>query len=100
MACRSEGPGEVYGYEWKGQSNFLLEALITQNRNAFTSLQECAEHTSYKVLTEEGRVCKLLHCIVSTNAERCAASAVLKSDFEKAAAFLIPACPVAAKGCK
>ena len=41
--------------EWKGQSNFLLEALITQHRNAFTSLQECAEHTSYQVLTEEGR---------------------------------------------
>ena len=92
--------------EWKGQSNFLLEALITQHRNAFTSLQECAEHTSYQVLTEEGRVRKLLDCIVSTNADLCAAVAhvkalgALKTDFEKAAAFLLPACPVAAKRAK
>ena len=89
--------------EWKGQSNFSLEALITQHRNAFTSLQECAEHTSYQLLTEEGRVRKLIDCIVSTNADLCAAvahvkaSAALKTDFEKAAAFLLPACPVAAK---
>ena len=29
---------------WKGQSKFPLEGFIAQHRNAFVSMQQCAEH--------------------------------------------------------
>jgi hypothetical protein len=32
---------------WKGQSNFTLEAFISQHRNAFVSMQASAEHVEY-----------------------------------------------------
>ena len=34
---------------WKGQSNFSLEKFIAQHRNAFVSMQACAEHIQYQL---------------------------------------------------
>ena len=34
---------------WKGQSSFLLEGFIAQHRNAYVSMQQCAEHVEYQL---------------------------------------------------
>jgi hypothetical protein len=33
---------------WKGQSNFSLESFISQHRNAYVSMEACAEHVQYQ----------------------------------------------------
>ena len=34
----------LHTYKWKGQSNLLLGTFISQHRNAFASMQQCAIH--------------------------------------------------------
>ena len=34
---------------WKGQSTFPLEGFIAQHRNAFVSMQQCAEYVEYQL---------------------------------------------------
>ena len=34
---------------WKGQSSFLLEGFIAHHRNAYVSMQQCAEHVEYQL---------------------------------------------------
>ena len=41
---------------WKGQSNFPLEGFIAQHRNAFVSMQQCAEHIAYQLPKKLTRV--------------------------------------------
>ena len=41
---------------WRGQSNFSLEKFIAQHRNAFVSMQQCAEHVAYQLPNETTRV--------------------------------------------
>ena len=48
---------------WKGQSNFPLEGFIAQHRNAFVSMQQCAEHIAYQLPNELTRVGYLLEGI-------------------------------------
>ena len=48
---------------WKEQSNFLLEHFITQHRNAFISMQACAEHIQYQPLNAHLHVGYLLDAI-------------------------------------
>jgi hypothetical protein len=38
--------------KWKGQSNFSLEAFISQHQNAFVLMQACAEHIQYHLLNK------------------------------------------------
>jgi hypothetical protein len=33
---------------WKGQSNLSLENFVSQHRNAFVSMQACAQHVQYQ----------------------------------------------------
>jgi hypothetical protein len=91
---------------WKGQSNFSLEQFITQHRNAFVSLQACAEHVQHQLPNEHSRVSLLLAGIQNLDAALQAAMAAIQSDdgpngkrnnFEAAATYLLPACPVAKK---
>ena len=91
---------------WKGQLNFQLEGCIAQHRNAFVSMQQCAEHIAYQLPNEHTRVGYSLEGIQcpdpglqaamvsmradnSTNGMRC--------DFESSAAHLLPYDPVAQK---
>ena len=92
--------------KWKGQSNFSLESFIAQHRNAFVSLQACAEHVTYQLPNEHSRVKLLLDAIENSDAELQAAIAAIKMDsaptgrlfdFEKAATHLLPSDPVARK---
>ena len=91
---------------WKGQSNFSLESFISQHRNAFVSMQQCAEHVQYQLPNEHSRVGFLLEAIQCSDAGLQAAMASVKTDngpngmrndFEAAAAHLLPYDPVAKK---
>lgn len=91
---------------WKGQSNFALEHFIAQHRNAFVSMQACAEHVQYQLPNEHSRVGLLLDAIQTSDAGLQAAMASVKTDagangmrnnFEAAAAHLLPYDPVAKK---
>jgi hypothetical protein len=92
--------------EWKGQSNFSLESFISQHRNAFVSLQACAEYVEYQLPNEHSRVSFLLDAIQTSDAGLQAAMAAIKSDdkvdgkrsnFEATASYLLPYDPVAKK---
>ena len=91
---------------WKGQSNFSLEQFISQHRNAFVSMQACAEHVEYQLPNEHSRVGFLLDGIQCSDAGLQAAMASIKTDktvnglrnnFEAAASHLQPYDPVAKK---
>ena len=91
---------------WKGQSNFPLEGFIAQHRNTFISMQQCAEHIAYQLLNKVTRVGYLLEGIQCSDPGLQAAMASvqtddgvngMRSDFEKAAAHLLPYDPVARK---
>ena len=91
---------------WKGQSNFPLEGFVTQHRNAFVSMQQCAEHVSFQLRNEHTRVGYLLEGIQSMDPGLQAAMASVKmddgpngmwNDFKAAAAHLLPYDPVAKK---
>ena len=83
-----------------------LEHFISQHRNAFVSMEACAEHIQYQLPNEHSRVGYLLEAIQCSDAGLQAAMASVKTDtgpngmrnnFETAAAHLLPYDPVAKK---
>ena len=91
---------------WKGQSNFTLESFIALHRNAFISMQACAQHVNYRLPNERSRVGFLLDAIQCPDHKLQAAMASIDSDdtedglrnnFEAAASALVPKDPVAKK---
>ena len=91
---------------WKGQLTFPLEGFIAQHRNAFMSMQQCAEHVEYQLPNSHTRVSYLLGGIQCSDAGLQAAMASvrtddgpqgMRNDFESAAAHLLPYDPVAKK---
>ena len=91
---------------WKGQSNFSLEKFIAQHRNAFVSMQACAEHIPYQLPNGRSQVGFLLDAIQCSDASLQAAMASIRTndrpdgmrnDFEQSAAHLLPYDPVAKK---
>jgi hypothetical protein len=96
----------LHNREWKGQSNFLLEKFVTMHRNAFVSMQQCAEHVTFQLPTEHTRVGYLLDAIQTSDAGLQAAIAAVKTDdkpsgkrnhFEKMASYIVPYDPVTKK---
>jgi hypothetical protein len=84
---------------WKGQSNFSLENFVSQHRNAFVSMQACAQHVQYQRPNEHSRVGFLLDAIQCYDAELQAAMASIRTDngpqgmrnnFETTASHLLP----------
>ena len=91
---------------WKGQSNFSLEKFITQHRNAYVSMTQCAVHVDFQLPNEHTRVGYLLDAIETTDAGLQAAIAQVRTDddpggkrnnFELTASYLLPYDPVAKK---
>ena len=91
---------------WKGQNNFPLEGFLAQHRNAFVSMQQCAEHVEYQLPNKHTRVGYLLEGIQCSDAGLQAAMASVRTDdgpngmrnnFEAAVAHLLPYDPVAKK---
>ena len=96
----------LHQHQWKGQNTFPLEGFIGQHRNAFVSMQQCAEHVSYQLPNKHTWVGYLLEGIQCPDAGLQAAMASvrtdngvdgMRNDFEKAAAHLLPYNPVAKK---
>jgi hypothetical protein len=96
----------IHTRKWKGQNNFSLEKFIAQHRNAFVSMQQCAEHVSFQLPNELTRVGYLIDAIESSDAGLQAAMAQIATDdgpngkrnnFEAAASYLLPYDPVAKK---
>ena len=92
--------------KWKGQSNFSLEKFVTQHRNAYTSMQQCATHLTMQLPNEGARVKFLLDAIECPYAPLQAAMALVRNDkgetgkrndFEATASFILPHDPVAKK---
>ena len=93
----------LHNQVWKGQSNFPLEGFVAQHRNAFVSMQQCAEHVSFQLPNEHTRVGYLLEGIQSMDPGLQVAMASVKmddglngmrNDFEAAAVHLLLYDPV------
>jgi hypothetical protein len=96
----------IHNRVWKGQSNYSLEKFIAHHRNAYVSMQQCAEHVAFQLPNDHTRVGFLLDGIQSSDAGLNAAIAQIKADdgdggkrkdFEATASFLLPYDPVAKK---
>ena len=96
----------LYTRVWKGQSNFSLGQFIQQHRNAFVSMQACAEQIDFQLPNDTTRVRLLLDAIKTSDAELQAGMARVRDDkdpngmaheFEAAAAYLVQYDPVAKK---
>ena len=96
----------LHTHVWKGQSIFLLEGFIAQHRNAFVSMQQCAEHVEYQLPNSHIRVSYLLDGLQCSDAGLQAAMASvrtdhgpqgMRNDFESTAVHHLPYDPVAKK---
>ena len=89
---------------WKGNTNFTLESFIKQHRVAYITTQQCCQHVSYQLPNERTRGSYLLDAIQCNDAVVQATLAGVRKDdpgmcdnFESAASYLLPSCPVARK---
>ena len=92
---------------WKGNTNFSLEAFVTQHRAAHVSLQRCSQFIQHQLPNERTRVTHLMNAIQTTDPSLQAALAHIKSteddpnglmsDFERTAAYIIQFDPVSRK---
>lgn len=89
--------------KWKAQSNYSLESFIASHRNAYVSMEACAQHVKYQLPNEHSRVGFLLDGIECSDAGLQAAMASVRTDdgpngkrnnFEMAATHLLPYDPV------
>lgn len=96
----------LHNRKWKAQGNFSLEGFVSSHRNAYVSMQACAEHVQYQLPNEHSRVGLLLQGIECSDAGLQAAMASvrtndgpngMRNDFEAAVAHLLPYDPVAKK---
>ena len=96
----------MHNRKWKGQSNYLLESFCAQHRNAYVSMQACAEHIEYQLPNDHSRVGFVLNNIECSDAGLQAAMASVRTDngpngmrnnFEDTVAHLVPYDPVAKK---
>ena len=96
----------LHTQEWKGKSNFSLEKFIAQHRNAFVSMQQCAEHVAFQLPNKHTRVTYLLDAIHCNDAPLQAEMELVRNDtgpagkmndFEATALYLLPHDPVLKK---
>ena len=97
--------------KWKGQGNYTLERFCQHHRNAFVSMQACAEHVAFQLPNEHSRVGYLIDGIENNDPPLQAALANVeedvgdgtdanpgkRNDFELAVAYILPKDPVARK---
>ena len=65
---------------WKGQGQFTLDSFLGQHRNAFVTMQECAQHVPYQLTNAQTRVTHLLDNIHCDNAPLQAAMRLVRND--------------------
>jgi hypothetical protein len=91
--------------EWTGTSSVTFEKHADGHRAAYVAIIEAREHISYQLMENRTRVTYLLDSIKCKDPEVLSAvSSVrlddpgMRDDFESAANFLLPTCPVAKRG--
>jgi hypothetical protein len=102
----TDGEDGMKQRRWTGTSNVTLASLIEKQRSSYVGLTEAAEHVDYQLPNEHTRVTYLLKSIEDCKDAKvqAAASAIdqddngMRADFEKAAAKLLPTCPVKRRG--
>ena len=91
-------------YTGKVQSQYSLEMHYDNHRHGHLQIKSASEHVSSQLPNQSTRVCSLLDTFKCTNSLLMARIANIQCDqdpkgklhdFEKAVAFLLPACPVA-----
>ena len=96
----------LHTFVWKGNSNMQLETFVNKHRTAYVRIQQCAEHITYTIPSEDQRVQYLLGGIQSNDPQLLAAIGNVKADdgptgklrnFEACAAYIIPFDPVTTK---
>ena len=96
----------IHSRKWKGQANFSLDKFVSMHRNAYVSMQQCAEHVDFQLPNQHYRVGFLLDGIETTDASLQAAMALVRNDegadgkrnnFEATACCLLPHDSVAKK---
>jgi len=89
---------------WKGNTTFSLEKFIEQHRASYITMTQAANHIPFQLPNERTRVTYLMDAIQCSDATLQAALAAIKmdndpngmrNDFELAATYLLPSCPVA-----
>ena len=88
--------------KWTGTSSVTLEHHIDKHRTSFIIISEAREHVTHQLPEERTRVTNLINSITSKDSDVVAALAVIKQpnqamrdNFELAAAYILPTCPVA-----
>jgi hypothetical protein len=66
--------------KWKGQSSFPLEKHCAQYRNAFISMEQCAQHVDYQLPNQHSRVGYLLAGIEKNDPGLQAGMAAVRTD--------------------
>lgn len=94
----------VMNRTWKGNSSsFPLESYIQMHRQAYISMVQCSDHVEFQVPNPRTRVKHMIDNIDCTDPELLSLLALVKNDdilmsnFEEAAAMILPGCPVARK---
>jgi hypothetical protein len=92
---------------WNGNTSTTLTSHMGAQREAWITLQECADNVPVDVLNDQARVTYLMDSIKTTDPTVLAALAAICQDeldkrvnFENLFAYLVPVCPVAAKAAK
>ena len=95
----------IQSRKWTGTSSVTLEAHLDMHRSSLVALEEASEHVAHQIPEERTRVTYVLNSIECKDPEVLSAvSAIRQNDpgmrdnFESAAYFLQPTCPVARRG--
>ena len=96
----------MHGSKFTGNTGFTLHAFLAKHRASFHTLQRCKEHVQVELPNERSRVGYLLDNIDCSDRDVVTAlshirmddgAAGMRSDFERAVAFLLPTDPVKKK---
>ena len=94
----------TYARKWTGLNNTTLVQFVSRLRKAFADHQEASENVSTEVPNGRSKVTILMDAIETSDPGVLARMAAIQQDeankrenFEHAATYLVPACPVAKK---
>ena len=94
----------LYTRKWKATGSYSLEKFVAAHREAYNMLVQCADRISYQLPNEHTRVTLFISGIECSDPKLEAKIALVQNDneptgkahnFEAAAAFILPADPVA-----
>ena len=94
----------MHDHVFNGRPNYALEKYNCAHRNAYVVMEQCSDQVTYQLPTTHTRISHYLKGIKSPNPDIRSGIASIRQDkkgmlinFEYAAAYLAPICPVANK---